>query len=88
MHAKHVNIRLRQTTLWIQCLKQRVKRLSLPAKIKERLKNFKTMFEPAGITVKSLADFPSVPTVDETGTTFEENARQKADQYAKDLQLP
>jgi non-canonical purine NTP pyrophosphatase (RdgB/HAM1 family) len=46
------------------------------------------MFEPAGVTVKSLADFPTVPTVDETGTTFEANARQKADQYAQDLNLP
>lgn len=55
-----------------------------PGKVKE----LAAMFEADGLTVKSLANFPAVPTVPETGKTFEENARLKADGYAKALELP
>ncbi|MFD1440828.1 glutamate racemase [Lacticaseibacillus hegangensis] len=55
-----------------------------PGKVKE----LAAMFEADGLTVKSLADFPAVATVPETGKTFEENARLKADGYAKALELP
>jgi XTP/dITP diphosphohydrolase len=38
---------------------------------------------PLGLEVRTLADFPGTPTVDETGRTFAENARLKAVGYAK-----
>ncbi|WP_078379491.1 XTP/dITP diphosphatase [Sutcliffiella halmapala] len=45
-----------------------------PGKVKE----FQTIFGPKGFFVKSLADFPEIPEIEETGTTFEENALLKA----------
>ena len=88
MHAQHVNIESEPTHFVDAADMPNGKTIVVASKNPGKVKEFKAMFEPAGVTVKSLADFPSVPTVDETGTTFEENARQKADQYAKDLQLP
>ncbi|TLQ51672.1 glutamate racemase [Lacticaseibacillus casei] len=88
MHAQHVNIESEPTHFVDAADMPTGKTIVVASKNPGKVKEFKAMFEPAGYTVKSLADFPSVPTVDETGTTFEENARQKADQYAKDLQLP
>ncbi|MDG3062951.1 glutamate racemase [Lacticaseibacillus casei] len=88
MHAQHVNIESEPTHFVDMADITNGKTIVVASKNPGKVKEFKAMFEPAGVTVKSLADFPSVPTVDETGTTFEENARQKADQYAKDLQLP
>ncbi len=41
--------------------------------------------EPLGFPLKILADFPSPLEVDETGTTFMENARLKASQQAQHL---
>lgn len=55
-----------------------------PGKVKE----IAAMFATEGVTVKSLADYPELPDVAETGTTFEENARLKADGYARMLELP
>lgn len=43
-----------------------------------KIKEFKEMLEPEGYTVKSLSDFPDMPEVEETGTTFHENAIIKA----------
>lgn len=45
-------------------------------------------FAGRGVQVKSLADYPKVKPVEETGTTFEENARLKADGYSKQLGIP
>ena len=39
-----------------------------------KVKDFQVILEPKGFKVKSLADFPEIPDVEETGTTFEENA--------------
>lgn len=47
---------------------------SNPGKARE----FRAIFEPKGITVKTLADFPTLPAIPETGTTFTENAQLKA----------
>ncbi|MFD1431308.1 glutamate racemase [Lacticaseibacillus yichunensis] len=55
-----------------------------PGKVKE----IAAMFAKLGVQVKSLNDFPPLPTVAESGRTFEENARLKADGYAKMLELP
>lgn len=43
-----------------------------------KIKEFKEMLEPKGYTVKSLSDFPDMPEVEETGTTFHDNAIIKA----------
>ncbi len=55
-----------------------------PGKVRE----FVDFFGPRGINVRSLADFDDLPTVDETGTTFLENARLKARGYSEALGLP
>ena len=43
-----------------------------------KIKEFKEMLELEGYTVKSLSDFPDMPEVEETGTTFHDNAIIKA----------
>ncbi len=88
MHAQHVDIDTQPTHFVEPTSEATDKTIVIASKNPGKIKEFKAMFEPAGVTVKSLADFPTVPTVDETGTTFEANARQKADQYAQDLNLP
>lgn len=43
---------------------------------------FRQLFQPYGVTVKSLLDFPDAEDVAETGTTFTENAILKAEAIA------
>lgn len=43
-----------------------------------KIKEFREMLEPEGYTVKSLSDFPDMPEVEESGTTFHDNAIIKA----------
>ncbi|MGF3066003.1 XTP/dITP diphosphatase [Facklamia sp. P12945] len=52
-----------------------------PGKIAE----FKALFEAFDLQVQSLLDYPEIPEVEETGTTFEENARLKAETIAKEM---
>ena len=54
-----------------------------PGKVKE----FQNIFSEKGYLVKSLRDFPEVEDVEETGTTFEENALLKATEVAKALNV-
>lgn len=54
-----------------------------PGKIAE----FKKLFNPYGYQVVSLLDFPDIEEVEETGNSFEENARLKAESIAKQLQM-
>lgn len=44
-----------------------------------KVAEFRKMFASLGIEVESLNDYPDLPEVAETGTTFEENARLKAE---------
>ncbi|MBM7635617.1 XTP/dITP diphosphohydrolase [Streptococcus saliviloxodontae] len=44
-----------------------------------KTKEFRKMFGKLGITVENLNDYPDLPEVAETGMTFEENARLKAE---------
>ncbi|KPB05493.1 XTP/dITP diphosphatase [Bacillus sp. CHD6a] len=50
-----------------------------------KVKDFEVILEPKGFKVKSLADFPEIPDVEETGTTFEENALLKAEAVSAHL---
>ncbi|MGQ9562070.1 MAG: RdgB/HAM1 family non-canonical purine NTP pyrophosphatase [Thermogutta sp.] len=43
------------------------------------------LLAPAGVSWKLLTDFPDITDVEETGTTFAENARLKAAAYARQL---
>ena len=51
-----------------------------------KAREFAKIFEPKGYKVKTLKDFPELDEVEETGTTFEENARLKAETIANALQ--
>lgn len=44
---------------------------------------FKALFAGFGYEIKNLNDFPQLPEIEETGSTFEENARLKAEQISK-----
>lgn len=53
-----------------------------------KAKEFEKMFAKAGYQIKTIKDFPELPEVQETGQTFEENARLKAETIANILQCP
>ena len=43
-----------------------------------KIREFREILEPRGYIVKSMADFPDMPEIEETGKTFRENAIIKA----------
>ena len=53
-----------------------------------KAKEFQQFFAQLHIRVKSLLDFDDLPDVEETGTTFAENARIKAETIAELLDMP
>ena len=63
-----------------------MKTIIIATKNKGKVKEFEAFFEPQGYTVKTLLDYPEIPDIEETGTTFEANARLKAETIANKLQ--
>lgn len=51
-------------------------------------KEFQQLFASFSIEIKSLEDFPNTPEVEETGDTFTENARLKAETVCNLYKLP
>ncbi|GAE92667.1 nucleoside 5-triphosphatase RdgB [Gracilibacillus boraciitolerans JCM 21714] len=66
-----------------------MKELIIATKNPGKMKDFKGLFEPLGIRVSSLLDFPElVEDIEETGSTFEENAAIKAEAICEKFNLP
>lgn len=62
-----------------------MKNVIIATKNSGKAKEFKKMFEPYKIEVKTLLDFPDFEDIEETGQTFEENAIIKAEAVSKQL---
>lgn len=66
-----------------------VNKLLIATKNKGKVHDFQVLFEPLGVTVLSLLDLDEEPEdVEETGSTFEENAVLKAEAMAEALNMP
>lgn len=62
-----------------------MKEVIIATKNPGKAREFEHIFSSRGITVRTLLDFPEIPEVEETGTTFEENATLKAEAVSKAL---
>ena len=66
-----------------------MKQILIATKNKGKVREFKDFFREYGITVHSLLDLgESIPDIEETGNTFEENAALKAEKIAVLLNKP
>lgn len=63
-----------------------LKQIIIATKNKGKAKDFEALFNPLGYEVKTLHDVAEEMDVEETGTTFEENALLKATALAEHLQ--
>lgn len=57
--------------------------LLIATKNEGKTKEFRRLFADMGIKVENLNDYPELPDIAETGVTFEENARLKAETISK-----
>jgi XTP/dITP diphosphohydrolase len=62
-----------------------VKEVIIATKNPGKAREFEHIFASRGIEVRTLLDFPEIPDVDETGSTFEENAILKAEAVSQAL---
>lgn len=62
-----------------------MKEVIIATKNPGKAKEFEDIFARRGLAVKTLLDHPEIPEVEETGTTFEENATLKAETISKAL---
>ncbi|MFT4416526.1 XTP/dITP diphosphatase [Fredinandcohnia humi] len=53
-----------------------------------KVKEFSDLFASRGVKVKSLVDFPNIDDIEETGETFVENAKLKAEAIATKFNIP
>jgi XTP/dITP diphosphohydrolase len=69
---------------WVKAGKSRVtsRTLLLATSNAGKLRDFAGAAAPFGITIATIPNFSSLPEVIEDGTTFEENARKKAEAYS------
>jgi XTP/dITP diphosphohydrolase len=65
-----------------------VREIIIATKNAGKVKDFETLFSPKGFKVKSLLDFPEIEDVEETGVTFAENAKLKAEAISSALNKP
>lgn len=63
----------------------KMKEIIIATKNKGKTKEFQQMFATRGYQVFTLLDFPELADVEETGTTFEENAILKAEAISEQL---
>jgi len=63
-----------------------MKKVLIASKNEGKIKEFRKMLAPYGTEVLSLNDLPDAPNVEETGATFQENARLKAEAIAERYQ--
>lgn len=64
------------------------KTIVIATRNKGKAREFASMFAEKGYEIKTLLDFPELPDVKETGTTFEANARLKAETISQLLSQP
>jgi XTP/dITP diphosphohydrolase len=62
-----------------------MKEVIIATKNSGKAREFVRMFEPLGFQVKTLLDYEEIEDIEETGTTFEENAIIKAETVSKRL---
>jgi XTP/dITP diphosphohydrolase len=62
-----------------------MKEVIIATKNPGKAREFEHIFAPRGIVVRTLLDFPEIPEIEETGTTFEENAILKAEAVSNAL---
>jgi XTP/dITP diphosphohydrolase len=62
-----------------------MKEVIIATKNPGKAREFEHIFTPRGVKVRTLLDFPEIEDVEETGTTFEENAILKAEAVSKQL---
>lgn len=63
-----------------------MKQIIIATKNRGKVADFETLFNPLGYEVKTLLDVAPTMDIEETGTTFEENAILKAETLAEKLQ--
>jgi XTP/dITP diphosphohydrolase len=62
-----------------------MKEVIIATKNPGKTREFEHIFTPRGVTVRTLLDFPEIDDVEETGSSFEENATLKAEAVSKQL---
>lgn len=65
-----------------------LKEIVLASNNQGKIAEFNNIFSELGITIKSLAEFGDMPDIVEDGSTFEENAKKKAETIKNIINIP